>query len=113
MYANFHNMKDYLKLFKQPFNIILISETWINNEKGMDFGSEGYELIYVNRKNKTGGSVAMFFDSSYNSKVVENMSAVVNNVLECITIEISRAKKNIIVSCIYRTPGTNMDVNTN
>ena len=38
------------------------------------------------------------------------MITVVDNVLECITIEISRAiEKNIIVSCIYRTPGSNID----
>lgn len=42
---------------------------------------------------------------------MENMSAVVDNVLECLTIEISMVnKKNVIVSCIYRTPGSNMDV---
>ena len=35
MYANFNNIKHYLS--QQPFNIIAISETWINTEKGMDF----------------------------------------------------------------------------
>ncbi len=93
MYANFHNIKDYLKQFTQPFNIILISETWINNERGMDFGLEGYELLYMNRWNKNGGGVAIYVDMSYSFKVIENMSTAIDNVLECLTIEISRARK--------------------
>lgn len=35
---------------------------------------------------------------------------MVDDVLECLSIEILRdKKKNIIVSCIYRTPGSNMN----
>ena len=110
LYANFQNIKDYLNQFTHHFNIILISETWINNERGMDFGLEGYELMCMNRRNKNGGGVAMYVDMNFKYKVIENMSTVVDNVLECITIEISREKKkNIIVSCIYRTPGSNID----
>lgn len=35
LYANFHNIKYYLNQFKQPFNIIALTETWINSEKGL------------------------------------------------------------------------------
>lgn len=110
MYANFHSIKDYLNQFSQPFNIILISETWINDEKGMDFGLEGYKMLCMNRRNKNGGSVAIYVDTNYSFKVIENTSTVVDNVLECMTIEIIRARKNIIVSCIYRTPGSDIDI---
>lgn len=38
------------------------------------------------------------------------MSMVVDNLLECVTTEIClKKKKNIIVSCIYRSPGSNID----
>lgn len=62
LYANFHHIKDYLKTFKKPFNVILISETWINENKHLEFGMEGYDFIYINRRNKQGGGVAMFID---------------------------------------------------
>ena len=110
LYANFHNIKYYLGQFSQPFNIIAITETWINNERGMDFELEGYEMICKNRENKNGGGVALFVDKNLTYKVVENMSTVINDVFECVTIEIlMEKKKNIIVSCMYRTPGSNID----
>lgn len=71
---------------------------------------EGYEFIYINRRNKQGGDVAMFIDINYSYKVIEKLSTVVDYVLECLSIEIAREKKkNIIVSCIYRTPGSNIN----
>ena len=110
LYANFHNIKYYLGQFSQPFNIIAITETWINNERGMDFELEGYEMICKNRENKNGGGVALFVDKNLTYKVVKNMSTVINDVFECVTIEIlMEKKKNIIVSCMYRTPGSNID----
>lgn len=39
------------------------------------------------------------------------MSTVVDNLLECITLEICNEKnKNIVISCIYRATGTNIDL---
>lgn len=110
LYANFHNITHYLNQCKQPFNIIAISETWITNEKGSDFEIKGYEMCYINRENKKGGGVALYVDQNLNYKVVENMSTVVDDLLECVTIEVCREKKkNVIVSCIYRSPGSNID----
>ena len=110
LYANFNNIKEYLSQFKKTFKIIAISETWINADKGMDFELEGYELNCVNRKNKSGGGVAMYVDNNLNYIVVENMTTVIDNLLECITIEICEEKnKNVIISCIYRAPGSSTE----
>ena len=38
-------------------------------------------------------------------------SLVIDNVMESITIELCINKKmNVIVSCVYRTPGSNVDI---
>uniref|UniRef100_A0A3P9M519 Reverse transcriptase domain-containing protein n=1 Tax=Oryzias latipes TaxID=8090 RepID=A0A3P9M519_ORYLA len=114
MYANFDNIKEYLCNFSQRFSVIAISETWFNAEKGVEnFILEGYELRYCNRLNKGGGGVALYVDKTLHFRVVNSMTAVVDNMLECLTIEISQEnQKNIVVSCIYRTPGSNMDMFT-
>lgn len=79
LYANFNSIKEYLKQFTKPFTIIAISETWINVDKGMKFELEGYELNCINRKNKSGGGVAIYVDKTLNYKVVESMTTVIDN----------------------------------
>ena len=38
-------------------------------------------------------------------------TTAIGNVLECLTVEFSMEnKKNVIVSCIYRAPGSNIDI---
>ncbi len=58
----------------------------------MDFEIEGYEMT-CNRENKTRGGVALFVDKNLNYKVVENLSTVVDYLLECVTIELLTEKK--------------------
>lgn len=52
-------------------------------------------------------------DSSFKYKIIENMTNVVKDHFECFTVEIYMEKtKNVIVSCIYRAPGSNMNLFT-
>lgn len=72
----------------------------------------GYEFIHMDRQNKGGGGVAFFVDCTLKFNVVENMSVALDNLFECITIEIDNGNnKNIIImSCIYRTPRSSIDL---
>lgn len=77
----------------------------------MDFELEGYELRYIYRQNKGGGGVAMYVDKALKFKVLHSMTTVVDKILECITVEICKEKKkNLNISCIYRAPGSNIEV---
>lgn len=73
LYANFNNIKEYLRQFNKPFNNIAISETWINSERGVDWELDEYERIYTNRKNKNGGGMSIYVDNSLKFKVVEKL----------------------------------------
>lgn len=87
-----------------------MSETWLKSSKGTDFIMNGYEMFHTNRQNKKGGGVAIYIDKNLDYKVVENMSLAVEEIFESITVEICMEKrKNIIVSCIYRAPGANVE----
>lgn len=99
LYANFNNIKEYLKQFTKPFTIIAISETWINSDKGMNFELEGYEVNCINSHSSSTLILSMYVDKTLNYKVVENMTTVIDNLLECITTEIRKEKnKNVIIS---------------
>ena len=88
LYANFSNIKAYLRQFNTPFNIIAISETWLSLERGVDFEMEGYDLNFVNRSNKDRGA-GLYVDNRLKYKIVESLTAAVDNVCECVTVEIS------------------------
>lgn len=110
MYANFSGIKDYLSQFTHAHSIIAISETWFSESKGIEFELEGYDLHYVCRVNKAGGGVAIYVQRNLKAKIVEKMSIAVNDVLECVTVEIQCEKgSNMVVSCIYRSPTSKVD----
>lgn len=75
--------------------VIAISETWLTDDQAVMYEIEGYEMFFVNRREQKGGGVALYIDSNYRSRVVENKSLVKHKVMECVTveIEIERAKK--------------------
>jgi len=104
--SNFEAIQDYLNQFKSKFNIIAISETWLKDDKIHEFDINGYEMFYTNRINKKGGGVALYIDKNIHCSIVDNMCLVVDDLFECVTVELVLPKnKNIIVSCIYRRPG--------
>ena len=114
LYANFKNIKEYLSKFITPFSVIAISETWLCSEREGNFELEGYDLNIMNRKkvNKTtGGGTALYVDKRLKYKIVEKMTAAIEDVCECVTVEIDMGKKkNIIVSCVYREPKSSIDI---
>lgn len=88
LYANFTNIKDYLTQFKQLFDIIAMSETWINTERGLDFELEGYGLTHGDQQNKGGGDVAIYVHKNINFRILDNMTTTANNLPECVTVEL-------------------------
>ncbi len=51
--------------------------------------------------NKSGGGVAMYVDKNLNYKVVESMTTVIDNLLECITFEVCQRKKRMLSLVVY------------
>ena len=65
----------------------------------------GYGSEHINRTEKAGGGTALYVDRRLNYSVVDRLTGAVENVCECITIEIVMSKnRNIMISCVYRAP---------
>ena len=61
--------------------------------------------------NKNGGGVALYISNRLKFKVVSEATTSIDDTLECISVEIIfNNSKNIIVSCLYRQPGSSIDV---
>lgn len=108
--ANFDSIQTYLNEFNNPFNIIAITESWLKPHNESDYSIDGYEMFSVTRSNKDQGGVVLYVDSNLCCKKVIELSRAVDDLFECVSVEIIlEKKKNIIISCIYREPGTNAD----
>uniref|UniRef100_A0A8C6MKE1 Reverse transcriptase domain-containing protein n=1 Tax=Nothobranchius furzeri TaxID=105023 RepID=A0A8C6MKE1_NOTFU len=100
-------IKDYLGKFKSKFKVIAITETWLYDERMTEVQIEGYELHFVNRINKRGGGVALYINNDLKCKLDKKMTMMEDNVMEMVTVEIiNDTSKNIIISCVYRAPGS-------
>ena len=53
----------------------------------------------------------MYVNNAFKCKRIESMSTTVENIMEMVTVEINTEKyKSIIISCVYRTPGSCLDI---
>lgn len=110
LYKNFEDIKECLSKINK-FSVIAVSETWLDADKACEVELEGYELFTKNRINKKGGGVALYVDNDLSCKIVDSLSTTTEGVLECLSVEITVLKsKNIIVSSLYRTPGSCLDL---
>ena len=106
--SNFKYISNFLTELNITFDLITISETWSNTRTVDDYDLKGYDVCHNVRNNKKGGGVAYYVNKELASKYIHHKSIVVDNLLECITIEIMiSGHKNVIVSCLYRTPSSN------
>lgn len=107
---NFTKINEYLDTFKSKFKLIALSETWINRENNIDLHISGYDLYVTSRANRSGGGVALYVDSDLKCRPVECMTSVIDDLMECIAVEIELERtRNIVVACVYRKPGSNVD----
>ena len=57
--TNFNKIENLLNEFESAFDVIAISETWLESDDCTDILIEGYEVRNVIRKNRKSGGVAM------------------------------------------------------
>lgn len=74
----------------------------MQEERGVVFHIDGYELYHINRTNKRSGGVALFVNEDFKCKQIQGMTMAIDDIMECISVEIELEKmSNIIVTCIY------------
>ena len=57
------------------------------------------------------GGVAIYVTDKLACKILRQMSTVIDNVLECLTVELNiNNKENIIISSWYSKPGSSIDI---
>ena len=94
-----------------PRSCIIIQETWAETDTIDGFTLNGYEAFHIVRGQRKGGGVALYVHRRFNCAIRAVHCKVVEQVFECVTVELDLKKhKNITVSCVYRTPGSDVDL---
>ena len=107
---NFESVKDYLNNLPIEFDIIALTETWESNNVCNDlYMLQGYNSFFISRENKIGGGVAVFTKLNLQVKQIKDCSFSVDDIFDCVSIEIECDSKNIVVCCIYRPPNRSIN----
>ena len=100
----------YLEGIQHTFNIIAISETWLQEHNKTLYNIRGYNHEYVIRTNRVGGGVSLFIHSSLNYKVRTDLTLSLEDV-NILFIEIPKSehktKRKILLGLCYRPPNVN------
>ena len=103
---NFSQINQFLCDLRFAFDIIAISESWMDSSKSSEYDIKGYEVIHQVRQGKRGGGCSLYVRDVLKFKVLDKWCRSVKDLFECCTIELMLdGSKNILVSCMYRTPG--------
>ena len=109
--SNFDKLCDYLNSFDKSFDVIALSETWLDINNYSEYDIPGYEAFHTVRNAKRGGGVAIYVRHNFKAVVIKEMSTCTEEIFECITVQVKiNCSKSVFVSCIYRAPGSNIDI---
>jgi hypothetical protein len=106
----FDSFKQLINSFNIPFQVIGLTETWLNDNNDDLFELENYDFVNVNRCRKNGGGVGIFISNQMKYKSRKDLNLNYENTIESVFIElIIPSGKNIIIGVVYRPPNNKID----
>lgn len=112
--ANLNKINYYLEGLPHKFDIIAISESCIKDNTSKEFNLDGYDVHHVVRKTDKSGGTSIYVNSSLEYKSVDVLSYSIDQVFECVTVEVVlKEQKNVLVTCLYRKCGTDIEIFNN
>ena len=102
--CNLNSLQNLLARINNPFSVIGISETWLQNSLHQ-LDINGYNFEHNYRSNRTGGGVGMYIASTLDYKIRYDLCFENTEIAESLFIEIANPKgKNYVMGVIYRPP---------
>lgn len=91
-----------LDSFSFPFDVIMISETWLTDSDTFELPS--FSTFTLNRKTSRGGGVCILVNDHFKCEILNEFSYLKDDV-EILSV----ISGNIVMSVVYRPPSGNMD----
>ena len=98
---NFDNLELCLDSLNVKFDIIAVSENWLDKESKDSYNISGYQVIHVVRENTHGGGCSLYIKNAIKYKLVKSFTACVDKLYECVAVEIKVGGKAFLVCCVY------------
>ena len=106
----FDSLKQLINSFKIPFEVIGLTENWLNDTNDDLFEIEDYSFVNVNRYSRNGGGVGIYISNQLKYKFRPDPTLDYQNIIESVIIELLiPSGKNIIIGVIYRPPNNKID----
>ena len=106
---NFNKIVYCINNFGVKFDIIAITETWLEDGNTDTFDLEGYKVIHVVRNSKRGSGCSLYVNELFNFNIVKPFYMSQTNMFGCVTVDLEIINhRNIKVVCVYRAPGNSI-----
>ena len=103
---NFKLLLDDLLCNNVTIDVILLCETWTNNNNIQLIGIPGYQCFNKNRETRQGGGILIFVRNHI--RVLEIFQTPFNETTESLFIRITHGKNSLVFGEVYRIPNTSV-----
>ena len=66
-------------------------------------------MYHLDSGNKNGGCVAIYTQNTFRHSIINHLTNAIDDVLECISVDVLLHKENIATSCIHKHPTCPID----
>jgi len=109
MFKNCNDFQIYLSNLEHQFSIIGLCETWLNDTNSEFCCIKNFASEHKFRCNKNGGGISLFIREGI-KYLLRNELSVLNDIIECLFIEILVSDdKNSVVGIVYRPPNSSIE----
>ena len=105
--SKFYDPENYISSLTFQFDVFVLIDTWLKPDMNIAlYQLNDYYMFRLDRVSRKGGGVAIYVKNTFKHRLLNQMTYVVNYLLECLSIELT--VKNI-VTCLYRQPDSSID----
>ena len=111
LFNKFAEFLAHLTLLKHKFTLIVITESWLSENRDVGFEIDGYLSQAIYRNGRTGGGIKIYYQKHINIEVIENFSSC-SETYESLVLKTKIPGIGVLfLSGIYRIPvGSNFEL---
>ena len=94
---NYGSLSHVLHNISYKFDIIALTENWLDTHDVNCFDIEGYQVIHTVRESKKGGGCSIYVNSAVKFNIVKNQCFTVDYGIECACVELDMGKVKVKV----------------